>query len=141
MEHGPSPGSHPANSPTVLVVDDDILLRLTIAGVLREQACNVVEATSADEALSILQSGAAVNVVFTDVRMPGSIDGIALACIIRADWPSVDVVLTSGTPSADDRIGTIRFFSKPYDPDEVAAHIRSLIGARLSSPATRAISA
>lgn len=135
-------GGHPTNSQTILVVEDEILLRLMIADVLRRRTYNVVEAANADEALSILRSGMAVDVVFTDICMPGSIDGIQLARITAADWPNVDVVLTSAIPDAGDRIGEARLFPKPYDPEDIAKHIGSLISARPSSSAgTRAISA
>jgi len=97
---------------TILVVDDEILLRLSIADEFRAHGYAVVEAANADEALSILQSGTVIHAVFTDVRMPGSMDGIELARRIRAEWPEISVVVASGTtPHADlQHIGVAGFF-------------------------------
>lgn len=124
-----------ATSPTVLIVEDEILIRLFIADQLREQGYTVVEAVTGDEALSILQSGMPIHFVFSDVQMPGSLDGIELARIVGAEWPEVLVVLTSAhllSSSAEQIDNFAGFFPKPYDPKEVGAHIGHLADARPS---------
>jgi len=112
------------NSPTILVVEDDVFQRMTVAQELRKQGYNVVEAANADEALSILHSGTRIHVVFTDIAMPGSLDGVGLARIVCSAFPSVQVILTSGhlaSTELDDRISG--FFPKPYDVQKLVAHI------------------
>jgi CheY-like chemotaxis protein len=81
---------------TILVVEDEILVRLMIAEELRGQDYNVVEAASADEARSVLQSGVKIDLVLTDIWMPGSIDGAGLVHLIRVERPALKVVLASG---------------------------------------------
>src|SRR5262245_30119597 len=119
------------NSPTILVVEDDVFQRMTVAAELRKQGYNVVEAANADEALSILQSGTRIHVVFTDIAMPGSLDGVGLARIVCSAFPSVQVILTSGHLAGtelDDRISG--FFPKPYDVQKLVAHIKSHFDSR-----------
>jgi CheY-like chemotaxis protein len=122
---------------TVLVVDDEVLLRMMIAEELRDQGYTAIEAANAHEALSLLESGTVVHVVFTDVQMPGSLDGIDLARIVGNECPEVAVVVTSGRLqrselAALDRIAG--FFPKPYSPRDVAKHIASLFDARCPNP-------
>jgi two-component system, response regulator PdtaR len=116
---------------TVLVVEDEVLLRMVVAEELREQGCTVVEAANSDEALSILQSGTTVHIVFTDVNMPGMLDGIDLARIVCAKFPGIDVVVTSGHLGNKELDWKIEgFFSKPYDLQKLVAHIRLLFERR-----------
>ncbi|HKF99193.1 MAG TPA: response regulator, partial [Xanthobacteraceae bacterium] len=82
---------------TVLVVDDEVLLRLSIADRLRDEGFSVIEAANADEAIGVLQTTIPVHVVLTDVTMPGRTDGIGLARFIEAHGPDTKVILTSGT--------------------------------------------
>src|SRR4029077_7874236 len=91
-----SRGGEQSERSTILVVEDEILVRLMIAGYLREFGVKVVDAGNAAEATRILRSGEAVEVVFSDIRMPGKMDGIALAKWIARNKPDVGVVLTSG---------------------------------------------
>jgi len=125
-------------SATILVVEDDVFQRMTVAEELRKQGYNVVEAANADEALSILQSGTRIHVVFTDIAMPGSLDGVGLARVVCAAFPSVQVILTSGhlaSAELDDRISS--FFPKPYDVEKLVAHIKSHFDSRSTpSPST-----
>jgi CheY-like chemotaxis protein len=131
-----------ANSATVLVVEDEVLLRLSIADKFRARGYTVVEVANADEALSILQSGTVINAVFTDVRMPGSMDGIELVRRICADWPDIGVLVASGSPPAVDlhQIGAAGFFAKPYDPECIIAHIAVLVASGTMAPPRCAIS-
>jgi CheY-like chemotaxis protein len=114
--------------PTVLIVEDEFFVRFTTAEFLRDDGFEVLEAENADEALGILKSGAPVDLLFTDVRMPGSMDGVALATLVRREWPRIPIILTSGyAPEllsarsvAEDRV-----ISKPYRQQAVVAAIRS----------------
>src|SRR5258708_20706549 len=80
---------------TILLVEDDILERLTTAEELRGAGFAVVEAVNADEALKILQTSAQIDLVITDVRMPGSVDGVGLAVAMRSNWPRFKVMVMS----------------------------------------------
>lgn len=113
---------------TVLVVEDEVALRFLVAMVLREDAgLTVVEAHSADDAMTLLRSGIAVDLVFTDVRMPGTMDGVELVRRIRTDFPGIRVVMTSGNLTQEERISGVPLFPKPYDIDKVAAQIVALV--------------
>jgi CheY-like chemotaxis protein len=82
--------------PIVLFVEDEPFVRLAGADLLENAGFAVVEARNADEALRILESRLDVQVVFTDVDMPGSLDGLALARCVRERWPQIGVIVTSG---------------------------------------------
>lgn len=113
---------------TVLIVDDEPLIRLDAASVLEEAGFHVIEAGSADEAIDILNSTPGIWAIFTDVDMPGSMDGIRLAHAVRDRWPPVHIFVMSGhriVADADLPVGG-RFFSKPYDSVAVAAAFREL---------------
>ena len=100
-----------AAAPVILVVEDEVLLRLAAAQHLREAGCEVLEARTADEALRLLEQ-ADVDVVFSDITTPGSMDGLQLADWLREHRPEVGTVLTSGKLHPD---GRFRYFlGKPY---------------------------
>lgn len=113
--------------PAVLVVEDDALLRLGTAEFLRAAGFEVLEAASADDALAILETDAGVALVFSDVQMPGAIDGADLARWIGRECPGVQVVLTSGVFRAGelDGLGDVPFLAKPYDLTELERRIRT----------------
>jgi CheY-like chemotaxis protein len=119
-----------AHSPktVVLVVEDEPILRLMAAALVREAGFEAIEASNADEAVSILESRNDIRIVFTDIDMPGSMDGIKLAACIRDRWPPVEIIVTSGHFAAEDVKLPARslFFGKPYDPHEVAKAMRDL---------------
>lgn len=100
---------------TVLVVEDEVLIRLMVSDELREAGFRVVEAANADDALAYLQAGERADLVFSDVRMPGSMDGIALAEKVRTEYPSVRVVLTSGHLLPREIRAGLPFLAKPYE--------------------------
>ena len=112
---------------TILVVDDEYLLRATLADYLQECGFKV-EASSADEAVAILEK-TGVDLVLTDVRMPGAMDGFGLARWIRTNRPSMQVILTSGAASKTEAAKQLcenePFFEKPYKLEAVVAQIRS----------------
>jgi len=125
---------HPASPAprTVLVVADEVLIRLVIADYLRECGYRVHEAANADEAVAVLESpDVTVDVVFSDVIMPGSMDGFGLARWIRANRPKVEVVLTSGIDRSAEIAGALceagPLLEKPYEPQRVVDRIKQLL--------------
>lgn len=120
---------------TVLVVEDDVLIRLVIAAYLRDCGLRVIEAVSAEEAVAVLSHPEhAVDVVFTDIEMGGEMDGFALAQWIRRERPGVEVVL-AGTPArAADAASQLceqgPALAKPYDAKLVLERIRRMLAMR-----------
>jgi len=124
----------------ILVVEDEVLVRAMVAEALREKGYTVVEAGNADEALTILQGGTKVHIVFTDISMPGSIDGMDLARIVCSKYPGIDVLVTSGElRSTKVEEGVKGFFSKPYDLRQLVAHIGSLFQLREAGSTSPAV--
>ncbi len=131
---------HPERcAPAILVVEDEVLIRAAVSEFLRGCGYSVLEAGHAREAMAILGSGAAVDLVFTDICMPGEMDGIALGRWIDSTRPGLPVFLTSGDPhcrkAAEDFAIGGTFFAKPYDLDELSRRIASA----LSAPQLRAL--
>jgi CheY-like chemotaxis protein len=130
MSSVPAPSApHP---PTVLVVDDDALVREPIADYLREVGYDVLEAGDAQEAIDLVSHLAHVDLVFSDVRMPGELDGVGLARWVKAHRPDVPVLLTSGYAGgrwpASELGQEVRLLPKPYTQAQVLGHIRRLLG-------------
>jgi CheY-like chemotaxis protein len=114
--------------PTILVVEDEILVRAMIADELRDQGYRVIEATQADDALAVLRSGVPVELVLTDVQMPGPLDGLGLARLIRADYPAIKVIIASGRVRGTAiEAGASAFFAKPYDVGALVTAIYRLL--------------
>ena len=118
--------------PRILVVDDEPLLRTFNADMLSDAGFDVLEAADAEEALRLLEDVAGIQVVFTDVEMPGRIDGFALAELIEAQWPEIGVVVTSGRrlPNESFRAKARCFVPKPYAVSHVVALIDAFCHAR-----------
>ena len=118
----------------VLVVEDEILIRMVIADYLRGCGYRVIEAASADEAMVILQhKELEVDVVFSDIDMPGSMDGFQLSKWLRANRPGVDVILAGSVARAADAAGELCDsgpIPKPYEPQLAADRIRQLMALR-----------
>jgi two-component system, response regulator PdtaR len=112
----------------VLIVEDEFLIRMEAVDVIRSAGFHVVEASNADEAILILESRFDITVVFTDIQMPGSMDGLKLAAAIRGRWPPIKIVATSGllNLSEDDLPSGSRFLPKPYSPRQVVGALREL---------------
>ena len=121
---------------TVLVVEDEVLIRLVIAQYLRDCGYRVIEAVHADEALVVLsKSELEIDVVFTDVEMPGgSMDGFALAQWVRANRPGIDVILAGSVGRAVQAASNLcdegNHVPKPYDAQGVHDRIRWLLASR-----------
>ena len=115
----------------VLVVEDEVLIRLDMVDCLEEAGFEVEEAANAEQAIGILERRMDIRLVFTDVDMPGSMDGLKLAAYVRDRWPPIKIIVTSGHVSvAPEQIPAGgRFFSKPYHRPEIAEAIRDMIRA------------
>lgn len=116
---------------TVLVVEDEIMVRMPIAEFLRNSGYNVIEAGDAGEAMAAMYGGEPVSLVFSDVRMPGKMDGFGLAEWFQLHYPNVPVLLTSGynggrSLPVDGRRG-VKFIEKPYSQSHVARRIAALL--------------
>jgi CheY-like chemotaxis protein len=114
--------------PVVLVVEDEFLLRMDAADMIGEAGFDVIEASHADEAIAILEASPVIHVVFTDVQMPGSMDGLMLARFVRGRWPPIKIVATSGFVKLNDNDlpeGS-RFLPKPYRQQHLVATLREL---------------
>ena len=112
---------------TVLLVEDEVLIRLMLADELRNQGLQVLEASNADEALTVLQSSLPVHLLFTDIRMPGEMDGVALAKLAHARFPQIKSIIgSSGRPESIDDFADA-FLAKPYDLRELIKQVRRLL--------------
>ncbi|WP_371360830.1 response regulator [Afipia sp. GAS231] len=100
----------------MLIVEDEVLLRWTAVAIVEAAGFDVVEAGTGIEAISLLEKRSDIRTVFTDVEMPGSIDGIQLAHLIKTRWPSIGIMATSGQLRLreDDLPVGARFLHKPY---------------------------
>jgi len=112
----------------VLIVEDKPIIRMLAADVVEEAGFEVLEAENADEAVCILESRPDVRIVFTDIDMPGSMNGLKLAAAVRRRWPPIEIVLTSGhrSVSATELPERSVFFPKPYGLGLVVATLRRL---------------
>jgi CheY-like chemotaxis protein len=118
--------------PTVLVVEDDFLVRAVAVAHLQDCVFSIVEAQTADEAAAILRGDRRIAAVFSDVQTPGSLDGVTLAQWLARKYPSVKVLLTSGR-MAPDISAPFNFLAKPYTLDELERELRNLLVARPES--------
>lgn len=112
----------------VLVVEDDLFIRLAAAAMVADAGFDVVEAGNADEAIAILEMRSDIHVVFTDIQMPGTMDGLKLARFVRTRWPPIHIIATSGMVQVGEMDLPIggRFFGKPYSSDQITNALREL---------------
>ncbi|HLM38818.1 MAG TPA: response regulator [Microvirga sp.] len=123
-------GTLESRSTVILVVEDEALVRMIASDILTEKGgYRVLEAAHAEEALTLLESRHDVRLVFTDVEMPGSLDGFALARIVDMRFPGIKVIVTSGrmTPGAGDLPKGTRFLPKPYAPLALVGMVRGIL--------------
>jgi CheY-like chemotaxis protein len=116
--------------PVVLIVEDELLLRMDAVDMMGAAGFEAIEAGTADEAIEILEARPDISVVFTDIQIPGSMDGLKLARAIRGRWPPIKIVATSGRLHVreTDLPEGGRFLPKPYSPREVTGVLRELTG-------------
>ena len=120
----------------MLVVEDEFLIRLTLAEILADEGYVVLEADSGDDALKLLQSDPAIAILLTDIQLPGSLDGRALVRRAREDRPDLPVIFMTGRPpaSGDGSSGIeATYVAKPYLPSEICNAVRRLLEAAVPS--------
>ena len=116
--------------PNVLIVEDEMILRMRAVDIVEDAGFNPVEAVNADEAMSILESRSDISLLFTDIQMPGSIDGLKLAHAVHDRWPSIKIILVSGQvkPSDAERPADSRFFGKPLGVEQMIGELQAMVG-------------
>jgi two-component sensor histidine kinase len=116
--------------PNVLVVEDEMILRMRAIDIVEDAGFNPVEAVNADQAISILESRSDISLLFTDIQMPGSIDGLRLAHAVHERWPSVKIILVSGQvkPSETETPEGSRFFGKPLGVEQMITELQAMVG-------------
>ncbi|MDM9627070.1 response regulator [Rhizobium sp. S152] len=121
--------TYPQEPRAVLVVEDEPLLRMMAVALVEDAGLIAIEAENADEAVTILEARTDIAIVFTDIDMPGSMDGMKLAAAIRDRWPPIELILTSGHIRAADVVLPERsvFYAKPYDTETVARTMRGMV--------------
>lgn len=112
----------------VLVVEDEPFLRMVAVDLVEGAGFEAVQAANADQAVRILEARADIRIVFTDIDMPGSIDGMNLEIAIRGRWPPIEVILTSGLYNIgeDELPARSVFFRKPCNHNEIIATIQRM---------------
>jgi len=120
-----------ADAPSVLVVEDEAIIRMMLVDELEYAGIAVIEADGADAAVAIMSNGATIRAVVTDVKMPGTMDGLGLAAWMRHQAPRVPIIITSGvaTQSECESINPAikRVISKPYSAKKVAGLVFALV--------------
>jgi two-component sensor histidine kinase/ActR/RegA family two-component response regulator len=116
--------------PNVLVVEDEMLLRMRAVDIVEDAGFCPVEAVNADEALSILETRSDISLLFTDIQMPGSMDGLKLAHAVHDRWPAIKIILVSGQvkPTDAEKPADSRFFGKPLGVEKMISELRAMIG-------------
>ena len=117
--------------PNVLVVEDEMILRMRAVDIVEDAGFCPIEAVNADQAISILESRSDISLLFTDIQMPGSIDGLKLAHAVHERWPSIKIILVSGEtkPSDAEKPENSRFFGKPLGVEQMVAELQAMVGA------------
>ena len=123
-----APGDSPAN---VLVVEDEMILRMRAVDIVEDAGFTAVEAINADEALAILEKRSDISLLFSDIQMPGTMDGLMLAYAVHARWPSIKIILVSGQIklSDADKPANSVFFEKPLVVKQMISELRAMVGA------------
>lgn len=127
----PSPRLVPPQAETILIVEDQVLIRMEVADYLRECGYLVLEAADANEAIVIMQTDRRIDLVFSDVQMPGPMDGFGLSQWVRTNRPVIKVILTSGVARsaelASDQCEHGPIEAKPYHPQRLAERIKTAL--------------
>jgi CheY-like chemotaxis protein len=110
-------------SASILVVDDEALIRMSVMDIVEDAGFSAVEAANADEAIVMLERCPGITAVFTDINMPGGMDGLELTRVIRGRWPGIGLVVTSGRLPAQLPAG-VQFVAKPYTPGEIVTALQ-----------------
>ena len=121
---------YPRVPAVVLVVEDEMLLRMRAVDMVEDAGYSSVEAVDAAAAVAILESRPDIALVFTDIQMPGGMDGLGLAHAVHERWPPIKIILVSGAlklPDIDIPVDS-RFFGKPLEAKAMIAEIQKMIG-------------
>lgn len=110
----------------ILVVDDDVLERMGASAMFEDAGYRVLEADNADEAMRCCEANADIGLLFTDVSMPGSMDGSDLARQLVARWPNIGIIMVSGRSRPDRLPSRLQFHSKPYQPSDVLQQAKAM---------------
>jgi len=117
-----------AGKSAVLIVDDEPIIRMYATVLVEDAGYVAIEAATADEALAILSARDDIRVLFTDVEMPGSLNGLELVEVVRETWPPIELIVASGHVQVDPQRlpERARFFRKPYTESEVIKALKAL---------------
>src|SRR4051812_23397934 len=117
--------------PNVLIVEDEMVLRMRAVDIVEDAGFRAVEAVNADQAMSILESRSDISLLFTDIQMPGSMDGLKLAHAVHDRWPAIKIILVSGqvNPTDAERPADSRFFGKPLSVEQMITELQAMVGA------------
>lgn len=120
----------PVAKPIVLIVEDEMVLRMRAVDIVEDAGFVPVEAISADEAIEILESRDDISLLFTDIQMPGSMDGLKLAHATHARWPHIKIILVSGQIRVTDadKPDDSRFFPKPLEIEQMVHELQAMVG-------------
>jgi CheY-like chemotaxis protein len=125
----PEPGKQALGRADILVVEDEFLLRMFLVEELRAQGYSVIEAINAEEALDLLDQGLRIDLLLTDIRMPGAFDGAELVRRVRARYPHIMVAVASAhRPERELGDKVDDFFPKPYDIPRLARQVKAILG-------------
>src|SRR4051795_4136093 len=116
--------------PNVLIVEDEMMLRMRAVDIVEDAGFCPVEAVNADEAISILESRSDISLLFTDIQMPGSMDGLKLAHAVHDRWPAIKIILVSGQvkPTDAEKPADSRFFGKPLGVEKMISELQAMVG-------------
>src|SRR3954471_9360322 len=120
----------PGPVPVVLIVEDELVLRMRAVDVVEDAGFTSIEAVSADEAMQVLESRDDISLLFTDIQMPGSMDGLKLAHAVHTRWPHIKIILVSGQVEVTDadKPTDSRFFPKPLEIERMVLELQEMIG-------------
>ncbi|MEZ0241731.1 MAG: HWE histidine kinase domain-containing protein [Sphingomonas sp.] len=123
--------SGPTPTPIVLIVEDEMVLRMRAVDIVEDAGFIPVQAVSADEAMRVLESRDDISLLFTDIQMPGSMDGLKLAHAVHSRWPHIKIILVSGQIAVTDadKPADSRFFPKPLEIQQMVLELQKMIGA------------
>jgi two-component sensor histidine kinase/CheY-like chemotaxis protein len=114
----------------VLVVEDEMMLRMRAVDIVEDAGFTPIEAVNADDAFTILESRSDIDLLFTDIQMPGTMDGLKLAHAVHARWPYIKIMLVSGqvTPAESEKPANSRFYGKPLEVKKMIAELQEMLG-------------
>jgi CheY-like chemotaxis protein len=114
--------------PAVLIVEDETLIRMDAVDMIMDAGFKTYEADSADQAILLMKQHADIGILFTDIEMPGSMDGLKLAAYVRDRWPPVVIIIASGATGIDAKTFPegASFFPKPYSTSQIISSLQEI---------------